>query len=163
MNRVYKYTTTYRIEDSIKRKDRLTEEEFNFLDDLTAMDLYLHGDKYTWDADIPDVIGVSIIICTPYELERIIDIDIKLHSDLDGYSTSDDITKSVLYDMHDCEQYGFASESVEYLFYEWRRHHLTEDDVLDKINECGAESLTQHDKDFLSTGELKTPWFFEEI
>lgn len=163
MNRVYKYTTTYRMEDSIKRKDRITEEEFNFLDSLNAMDFYLDGDKYTWDCDTPNVIGITFLTCTPEELERIIDIDIKLHHDLEGYSIADDITDSVLYDLHDCEQYGFASDSLAYMFYYWRKDYLTDDDVLDKINNHGIESLTQHDKDFLETGELKAPWYFEEI
>ena len=163
MKRVYKYTSSYRMEDSFARKDRLSEEELDFLEELNTIDFYLDGEKYTWDSDIDGVLGVSILVCTPEELQRIIDIDIKLHYDLDGYSTADDITKSVLYGLHDCKQYGFAEESIEYMFYQWRKDYLTEDDVLDKINEYGAESLTEHDKDFLDTGELKAPWHFEEF
>jgi hypothetical protein len=151
------------MEDSIKRKDRITEEEFEFLDNLNAIDFYIDGDKCTWDSDTPNAIGITILTCTPDELQRIIDIDIKLHHDLDGYSTADDITDAVLFDLHDCEQYGFASDSIEYMFYDWRKSYLTEDDVLDKITMFGIESLTQHEKDFLDTGELKAPWYFEEF
>ena len=163
MKRVYKYITTYRMEDSFARKDRLTEEELDFLEDLNTIDFYLDGEKYTWNSDIDGVLGISIMVCTPEELQRIIDIDIKLHHDLDGYSTADDITDAVLIDIHDCEQYGFASESIEYMFYHWRKSYLTEDDVFYKIKKYGVESLTQHDKDFLETGELKAPWHFEEF
>ena len=101
MKRVYKYTSSYRMEDSFARKDRLSEEELDFLEELNTIDFYLDGEKYTWDSDIDGVLGVSILVCTPEELQRIIDIDIKLHYDLDGYSTADDITKSVLYGLHD--------------------------------------------------------------
>lgn len=164
MRRVYKYTSTYKLEDTLARRHRITQEEFDFLvDEIDSVDLYLDGENYTWDSDIPNVVGVSLIICTKEELERIIDIDIRLHYDLGGYSTADDITNEVLFDLHDCEQYGFATETIEYLFYHWRKSYLTEDDVFDKIKIHGVESLTQHEKDFLSTGVLNSPWFYQEI
>jgi hypothetical protein len=109
------------------------------------------------------VISISFIICTEEELQRIIDIDTKLHHDLDGYSIADDITKSVLSGLFDCDEYGFAHVALTNMFYYWRKDYLTENDLLDKISEYGVESLTQQEKDFLDTGVLKSPWFYVEI
>lgn len=164
MKRIYKYVSTYPTAETVKRKDRITEEELEFLvDELEYLDFYIDGDKYTWDSEIPNVISISFLICTEEELQRIIDIDTKLHHDLDGYSTADDITKSVLYGLFDCDEYGFAHVALTNMFYYWRQDYLTENDLLDKISDYGIESLTQQEKDFLDTGVLKSPWFYVEI
>lgn len=164
MKRIYKYVSTYPTAETVKRKDRITEEELEFLiDELEYLDFYIDGDKYTWDSEIPNVISISFIICTEEELQRIIDIDTKLHHDLDGYSTADDITKSVLYGLFDCDEYGFAHLALTNMLYDWRKDYLTENDLLDKISDYGIESLTQQEKDFLDTGILKSPWFYVEI
>ena len=164
MKRIYKYVSTYPTAETVKRKDRITEEELEFLiDELEYLDFYIDGDKYTWDSEIPNVISISFIICTEEELQRIIDIDTKLHHDLDGYSTADDITKSVLYGLFDCDEYGFAHLALTNMLYDWRKDYLTENDLLDKISDYGIESLTQQEKDFLDTGVLKSPWFYVEI
>lgn len=164
MKRIYKYVSTYPTAETVKRKDRITEEELEFLvDELEYLDFYIDGDKYTWDSEIPNVISISFLICTEEELQRIIDIDTKLHHDLDGYSTADDITKSVLYGLFDCDEYGFAHVALTNMFYYWRQDYLTENDLLDKISDYGIESITQQEKDFLDTGVLKSPWFYVEI
>ena len=164
MKRIYKYVSTYPTAETVKRKDRITEEELEFLiDELEYLDFYIDGDKYTWDSEIPNVISISFIICTEEELQRIIDIDTKLHHDLDGYSTADDITKSVLYGLFDCDEYGFAHLALTNMLYDWRKDYLTENDLLDKISDYGIESLTQQEKVFLDTGILKSPWFYVEI
>lgn len=164
MKRIYKYVSTYPTAETVKRKDRITEEELEFLiDELEYLDFYIDGDKYTWDSEIPNVISISFLICTEEELQRIIDIDTKLHHDLDGYSTADDITKSVLYGLFDCDEYGFAHLALTNMLYDWRKDYLTENDLLDKISDYGIESLTQQEKDFLDTGVLKSPWFYVEI
>jgi len=139
MKRIYKYVSTYPTAETVKRKDRITEEELEFLvDELEYLDFYIDGDKYTWDSEIPNVISIS-------------------------YSTADDITKSVLYGLFDCDEYGFAHVALTNMFYYWRKDYLTENDLLDKISEYGVESLTQQEKDFLDTGVLKSPWFYVEI
>jgi hypothetical protein len=164
MKRIYKYVSTYPTAETVKRKDRITEEELEFLvDEIEYLDFYIDGDKYTWDSEIPNVISISFLICTEEELQRIIDIDTKLHHDLDGYSTADDITKSVLYGLFDCDEYGFAHLALTNMLYDWRKDYLTENDLLDKISDYGIESLTQQEKDFLDTGVLKSPWFYVEI
>jgi hypothetical protein len=164
MKRIYKYVSTYPTAETVKRKDRITEEELEFLvDEIEYLDFYIDGDKYTWDSEIPNVISISFIICTEEELQRIIDIDTKLHHDLDGYSTADDITKSVLYGLFDCDEYGFAHLALTNMLHDWRKDYLTENDLLDKISDYGIESLTQQEKDFLDTGILKSPWFYVEI
>ena len=164
MKRIYKYVSTYPTAETVKRKDRITEEELEFLiDELEYLDFYIDGDKYTWDSEIPNVISISFLICTEEELQRIIDIDTKLHHDLDGYSTADDITKSVLYGLFDCDEYGFAHLALTNMLYDWRKDYLTENDLLDKISDYGIESITQQEKDFLDTGVLKSPWFYVEI
>lgn len=164
MKRIYKYVSTYSTAETFKRRDRITDEEYDFLiDEIEFLDFYLDGENYTWDSDIPNVISISFLICTQEELQQIIDIDVKLHHDLEGYSTADDITKSVLYGLFDCDEYGFAHVGLTNMFHNWRKDNLTENDLLDKINDYGIESLTQQEKDFLSTGVLNNPWNYVEI
>ena len=47
--------------------------------------------------------------------------------------------------------------------YTWRKDYLEKDDLLDKINKYGKESLTEQEIDFLKTGELKNPFLYEQI
>jgi hypothetical protein len=65
--------------------------------------------------------------------------------------------------VYDCDRYGFAREAIMIMLYDWRKVYLDEDDLLDKINKYGADSLTQQEKDFLETGVLNNPFDYENI
>jgi hypothetical protein len=158
--RVYIYYMTHSIDEVRDRmNDILTEEELDFLAyDVESIDIYLDGDKYTWKDNIPGVISFSINILDDEKYLRIREIEKRLLEGLEGDIKIEDISKEVLYDLHDCDQYGFASDAIRLMFYEWRQKYLEVDNVLDKISLYGIESITQQEKDFLETGVLNNPY-----
>lgn len=163
MKRVYEYFTTFSFDDTIERKDRITESELEFLESLELIDLYFDGNKYSWAEESEDFDSITIMVCTEKELLKVKEIDFKLHHDAEGYSKVTDVTDEVLMGIYDCDRYGFAREAIMIMLYDWRKMYLEEDDLLDKINKYGADSLTQQEKDFLETGELKNPFLYEII
>jgi len=162
MRRVYEYFSTYKTEDSVEKHDRLTEIDLEFIDSLELIDLHYDGEKYTWK-DEKDNTELTIIVCTEDEINKIKEIDFRLHYDVEGYSKVTDVTNDVLMGVYDCDRYGFAREIVMAMLYDWRRTYLEDDDLLDKINKYGANSLTQQEKDFLETGVLNNPFHYERV
>jgi hypothetical protein len=158
--RIYKYTMTHSIDEVRDRmNDILTEEELDFLAyDVESIDIYLDGDKYTWKDNIPGVISFSINILDDEKYKRLRELEHRILEGLEGDIKIEDITEEVLYDLHDCNQYGFANDAIRIMFYDWRKKYLEADNVLDKISLYGIESITQQEKDFLETGILNNPY-----
>lgn len=163
MKRVYEYFSTYKTEDSLQRQHRITQLDIDFIDSLEMIDLYYDGEKYTWKDEPTNENSLAIIICTEDELNRIKQIDFNLHYDAEGLSSVCDVTEEVLFGTYNCDKFGFARENVMIMLYNWRKKYLEEDDLLDKISKFGTDSLTQQEKDFLETGELKNPFLYENI
>jgi len=163
MKRVYEYFTTFSTEVSVKNRHRVSEIEIDFLESLEYIDLYYDGEKYTWKNDTDETSSVSVIVCTEDELNRVKEIDFKLHYDAEGTSTVFDVTEEVLMGIYNYDKFGFARETVMIMLHDWRKTYLDNDDLLDKISKFGADSLTQQEKDFLETGELKNPLLYENI
>ena len=163
MKRVYEYFTTYKTEDSLQRQDRVTEVDLDFINGLEIIDLYYDGEKYTWKDEPTNENSLAITICTEDELNRIKQIDFNLHYDAEGISKVFDVTEEVLMGTYNYDKFGFARENIIIMLHDWRKIYLEEDDVLDKISRYGADSLTQQEKDFLETGELKNPFLYEII
>lgn len=164
MKRIYEYISTYTEEETEAiMYDRATPEDLEFLDTFEYLEMYVDGDKYSWKVLSPATKTFYLIICTEEELQKIKDFDHRLHFDINGYSETNDVTEEVLYGTYDCDRFGFAREAAMVMIYEWRKEHLEEDDLLDKINKYGSDSLTEQEKDFLNTGELKNPFLYEKI
>ncbi len=163
MKKVYEYFSTYKTEDSLQRQHRITQLDIDFIDSLEMIDLYYDGEKYTWKDEPTNENSLAIIICTENEMNRIKHIDFDLHYDAEGLSTVFDVTEEVLLGTYNCDKFGFARENVMIMLHDWRKKYLEEDDLLDKISKYGADSLTQQEKDFLETGELKNPFLYENI
>jgi hypothetical protein len=150
---------THSIDDVRGKMDVLTKEELDFLAyDVESIDIYLDGDKYTWKDNIPGVISFSINILDDEKYKRLRELEHRILDGLEGDMKIEDITEEVLYDLHDCDQYGFANDAIRIMFYQWRKKYLEADNVLDKISLYGIESITQQEKDFLETGILNNPY-----
>ena len=164
MKRLYEYISTY-IEEETESvtHDRATPQDLEFLESIEHLEMYVDGDKFSWKVLSPATKTFYLIACTEEELEKLKDFDHRLHFDINGYSESIDVTESVLYGTYDCDRFGFAREAVIAMTYDWRKDHLEEDDLLDKITKYGKESLTEQEIDFLKTGELKNPFLYEQI
>ena len=164
MKRLYEYISTY-IEEETESvtHDRATPQDLEFLESIEQLEMYVDGDKFSWKVLSPATKTFYLIACTEEELEKLKDFDHRLHFDINGYSESIDVTESVLYGTYDCDRFGFAREAVIAMTYDWRKDHLEEDDLLDKITKYGKESLTEQEIDFLKTGELKNPFLYEKI
>lgn len=164
MKRLYEYISTY-IEEETESvtHDRATPQDLEFLESIEHLEMYVDGDKFSWKVLSPATKTFYLIACTEEELEKLKDFDHRLHFDINGYSESIDVTESVLYGTYDCDRFGFAREAVIAMTYDWRKDHLEEDDLLDKITKYGKESLTEQEIDFLKTGELKNPFLYEKI
>jgi hypothetical protein len=164
MKRLYEYISTY-IEEETESvtHDRATPQDLEFLESIEHLEMYVDGDKFSWKVLSPATKTFYLIACTEEELEKLKDFDHRLHFDINGYSETIDVTESVLYGTYDCDRFGFAREAVIAMTYDWRKDHLEEDDLLDKITKYGKESLTEQEIDFLKTGELKNPFLYEKI
>lgn len=164
MKRIYEYISTYTEEDTESViRDRATQEDLEFLESIEYLDLYVDGDKFSWKILSTETKTFYLIACTEEELQKIKDFDNRLHFDINGYSETTDVTEDVLYGTYDCDRFGFAREAVMVMTYTWRKDYLEKDDLLDKINKYGKESLTEQEIDFLKTGELKNPFLYEQI
>ena len=164
MKRLYEYISTYiEKETESVTHDRATPQDLEFLESIEQLEMYVDGDKFSWKVLSPATKTFYLIACTEEELEKLKDFDHRLHFDINGYSESIDVTESVLYGTYDCDRFGFAREAVIAMTYDWRKDHLEEDDLLDKITKYGKESLTEQEIDFLKTGELKNPFLYEKI
>lgn len=164
MKRLYEYISTYiEKETESVTHDRATPQDLEFLESIEHLEMYVDGDKFSWKVLSPATKTFYLIACTEEELEKLKDFDHRLHFDINGYSESIDVTESVLYGTYDCDRFGFAREAVIAMTYDWRKDHLEEDDLLDKITKYGKESLTEQEIDFLKTGELKNPFLYEKI
>ena len=159
MKRVYEYFTTFTNEQSWENKHRISDFDLDFILSLECIEMYFDGEKYTSEADNNS--SLSIITCTEDEINQLKAIDFKLHHDIEGYTTVTDITDDVLMGVYDCDKYDFAKELVIDFLYEWRKIYLEQDDILDKINKYGIDSLTQQEKDYLETGILNNPFKYE--
>ena len=164
MKRIYEYISTYTEEETEAiMYDRATPEDLEFLETIEYLEMYVDGDKFSWKVLSPATKTFYLIVCTEEELLKIKDFDHRLHFDINGYSEINDVTEEVLYGTYDCDRFGFAREAVIAMTYDWRKDHLEEDDLLDKITKYGKESLTEQETDFLKTGELKNPFLYEKI
>jgi hypothetical protein len=68
-----------------------------------------------------------------------------------------DITIDVINGKYDTSILGYAEEKMIIEFHQWKEIFVDADDILDKINEVGIESLTENDKRILRGEEMRSP------
>jgi hypothetical protein len=155
MKNVYKVISSYSTEDTNKGLSRLDTRENEIadkiIDDLNNNFFMFNGEICHWEEGNR---MYAVLIMTEDEIKQFKEIDDKLHDGFEGYTTIEDITESVLYDMFDCNVFGFAKSDMEYTFFQYRKKYITKDDILDKIIKHGKESLTQNDLLFLEDKKM---------
>lgn len=155
MKNVYKVISSYSTEDTNKGLSRLDTRENEIadkiIDDLNNNFFMFNGEVCHWEEG--DCM-YAVLIMTESEIIQFKEIDDKLHNGFEGYTTIEDITESILYDMFDCNIFGFAKSDMEYTFFQYREKYITKDDILDKIIKHGKESLTQNDLLFLEDKKM---------
>lgn len=155
MKNVYKVISSYSTEDTESGISRLNSHENEIadriIDDLNNNFFMFNGEICHWeDGDSM----LAILVMTESEIKQFKEIDDKLHEGFEGLTTIEDITESILYDMFDCNIFGFAKSDMEYTFFQYREKYITKDDILDKIIKHGKESLTQNDLLFLEDKKM---------
>ena len=155
MKNVYKVISSYSTEDTELGISRLNTRENEIadriIDDLNNNFFMFNGEICHWEEGNR---MYAVLIMTEDEIKQFKEIDDKLHDGFEGYTTIEDITESVLYDMFDCNVFGFAKSDMEYTFFQYRKKYITKDDILDKIIKHGKESLTQNDLLFLEDKKM---------
>lgn len=159
MKNVYKVISSYSTEDTNKGLSRLDTRENEIadkiIDDLNNNFFMFNGEVCDWEEGDR---MYAVLIMTESEIIQFKEIDDKLHNGFEGYTTIEDITESVLYDMFDCNVFGFGKSDMEYTFFQYRKKYITKDDILDKIIKHGKESLTQNDLLFLEDKKMIYPF-----
>lgn len=129
--------------------NNITKSEFDFMQDLLTndycIDLKYDGVNYNYEGHIE----VLLTRFDEDELEKFLDIDKKLHVNSLGYTKVEDITKEVLYTIHDTSVYGIFEQDVLEMFHNYKLDYVTKDDILEKILEYGISSITENDKNIL--------------
>lgn len=158
MKKIYKVISTYSTEDTELGLTRLTQHENeiadNIIDDYNNNFFLYDGNVCDWEEGDR---MYAVLIMTESEIKQFKEIDDKLHEGFEGYTTIEEITESVLYDMFDCNIFGFAKSDMEFTFFQYRNNYMTKDDILDKILKHGKKSLTQNDLLFLEDKEMIFP------
>ncbi len=149
MERVFRLMSTHTNAETQIGIDNITGSEFDFMQDLlsndSCIDLKYDGISYNSEGHIE----VLLTRFDDDELEKFLDIEKKLHVNSLGYTKVEDITKEVLYTMHDTSIYGIFEQDVLEMFYQYKSEYVTKDDILEKILEYGISSITENDKNIL--------------
>jgi|Laugresu1bdmlbsd_1035121.scaffolds.fasta_scaffold121040_1 hypothetical protein len=162
MERVYRITSCYHPFDLEIAVRRLTKKQIKLLEDkflnhegLTHF--FFDGKKCT---QIYNDAKLALGILTVEDFEMLKELDEKTSYDLDGWTKYEDITKEVLWGIHDLKIYDYAKDIVIYKFEDYVRKYQTKDNILDKIIELGPDSLSENDKLFLADKRMKS--YFEK-
>jgi len=158
MKRVFSVISNYTTEDTLIGLKRLTESEserfYSFESDPDANFFAFDGNVCHWkNGDFM----LGIIFGDEERIQELINLDNKIHEGAEGYTKVVEITEEILYSTHKTSVYGFVESSMLHDFHVYREIYLTKDDVLDKINKHGIESLNENDKLLLQDKVMKHP------
>ena len=129
-------------------------EVYKLIDNENIIDFKYDGKVCHWrEGDL----NYSILYVTEKQINFVKEMDDKLHKDIEGYTTIDDITEDVIYDRFDTSVFGFLQLEMGFDFFKYREENLTKDDILDKILKYGKESLTENDKLLLEDKVMISP------
>jgi hypothetical protein len=88
------------------------------------------------------------------DIDKIIGLEIKTGSTPDVFT---DITNDVINGKYDTSILGYVEEKMIIEFHQYKLDFIGSDEILDKINEVGIESLTENDKRILRGEEMRSP------
>jgi hypothetical protein len=129
-------------------------EVYKLIENENIIDFKYDGKVCHWrEGDL----NYSILYVTEKQINFVKEMDAKLHEDIEGYTTIDDITEDVLYDRFDTSVFGFYQFEMRFDFFKYREGNLIKDDILDKILKHGKESLSKNDKLLLEDKEMISP------
>jgi hypothetical protein len=131
-----------------------TQQEINFIDTFFAEARIFNFDgiKCTWKEEADSVMVIAFV--DQDTIDKLTEIDLRTGGSPDTYT---DITKDVINGTYDTKIFGFAEESMIVEFHRYKEDFIEIDDILDKINEVGIESLTDNDKRLLRGEERVSP------
>ena len=157
-NRIYRMISSFTEEQSQNSVSQLTDfelaEVYKLIDNENIIDFKYDGKVCHWrEGDL----NYSILYVTEKQINFVKEMDDKLHKDIEGYTTIDDITEDVIYDRFDTSVFGFLQLEMSFDFFKYREENLTKDDILDKILKYGKESLTENDKLLLEDKVMISP------
>ena len=157
-NRIYRMISSFTDEQSQNSVSQLTDIELSevhkLIENENIIDFKYDGKVCHWrEGDL----NYSILYVTEKQINFVKEMDAKLHEDIEGYTTIDDITEDVLYDRFDTSVFGFYQFEMRFDFFKYREGNLIKDDILDKILKHGKESLSENDKLLLEDKEMISP------
>jgi len=157
-NRIYRMISSFTDEQSQNSVSQLTDfelaEVYKLIENENIIDFKYDGKVCHWrEGDL----NYSILYVTEKQINFVKEMDAKLHEDIEGYTTIDDITEDVLYDRFDTSVFGFYQFEMRFDFFKYREGNLIKDDILDKILKHGKESLSKNDKLLLEDKEMISP------
>lgn len=149
MEIILKLISSHTEKETSKGFENLTLSEKKFMEDIVSnensINFYYDGEKIN---DLGDM-EYWLIRCFESDLPKILDIDKRVHINSKGFTKVEDITKDVLYSLHDTSFYGDKEPNVVKFLNRFKNACLTKDDILEKILELGIESINEDDKKIL--------------
>lgn len=150
MEKIFRILSTHTSDETERGLKNITLYEYEFMvnlfNDLDCIDFKFDGKRYN-----PK--GYIEVLFTRFDdekLDKFLEIDRKLHEDSSGWTKVEDITKQVLYTIHDTSMYGLFEKDILEMFHRYKTDYITKDDILDKIWEYGISSITENDKNILN-------------
>lgn len=131
----------------------LDQREKDFIEDFinNAHIFGFDGQNCTWK-ETEEMFLITFV--EKQDIDKIIELEIKTGSTPDVFT---DITNDVINGKYDTSILGYAEEKMIIEFHHYIQDFIGSDEILDKINEVGIESLTENDKRILRGEEMKSP------
>ena len=131
----------------------LDQREKDFIEDFinNAHIFGFDGQNCTWK-ETEEMFLITFV--EKQNIEKIIELEIKTGSTPDTFT---DITSDVINGKYDTSIFGYVEEKMIIEFHQYKQDFIGSDEILDKINEVGIESLTENDKRILRGEEMRSP------
>lgn len=131
----------------------LNQKEKDFITDFisNANIFGYDGQKCTWK-ETNEMLLIAFV--EKEDIDKIIELEIKTGSTPDIYT---DITSDVINGTYDTSILGYAEEKMIIEFHRYKEIFVDTDDILDKINQVGINSITENDKRILRGEEMISP------
>ena len=131
----------------------LDQREKDFIEDFinNAHIFGFDGQNCTWK-ETEEMFLITFV--EKQDIDKIIELEIKTGSTPDIFT---DITSDVINGKYDTSILVYAEEKMIIEFHQYKQDFIGSDEILDKINEVGIESLTENDKRILRGEEMRSP------
>ena len=131
----------------------LDQREKDFIEDFigNAHIFGFDGQNCTWK-ETDEMLLITFV--EKQDIDKVIELEIKTGSTPDVFT---DITNDVINGKYDTSILGYVEEKMIIEFHQYKLDFIGSDEILDKINEVGIESLTENDKRILRGEEMRSP------